>query len=72
MLASAGDETVLFDTRNNKEVIVGHFARADNDDGHAGAAAVNPKIRFFSEYAKYVDDNVETFKNKRVMMYCST
>ncbi len=71
MLLGAGDETVLLDTRNNKEVILGHFARADTADGVAGTAAINPRIRFFSEYTKYVDDNVETFKKKRVMMYCT-
>ena len=33
--------------------------------------SINPKTRFFSEWPAYVEENIESFKDKKVLMYCT-
>lgn len=56
----AGQDVVLLDTRNDYEVECGTFK-----------GAIDPKIKYFTHFKKYVDDNAEQFKNKKVVTFCT-
>ncbi|XP_038026746.1 thiosulfate sulfurtransferase/rhodanese-like domain-containing protein 2 [Anas platyrhynchos] len=59
--ASQGQsDTILLDCRNFYESKIGHFQ-----------GCLAPDIRKFSYFPSYVDENLELFKNKRVLMYCT-
>ncbi|NXV82347.1 TSTD2 protein, partial [Atlantisia rogersi] len=59
--ASQGQSnTILLDCRNFYESKIGHFQ-----------GCLAPDIRKFSYFPSYVDENLELFKNKRVLMYCT-
>ncbi|XP_049650590.1 thiosulfate sulfurtransferase/rhodanese-like domain-containing protein 2 isoform X2 [Accipiter gentilis] len=59
--ASQGQsDTVLLDCRNFYESKIGHFQ-----------GCLAPDIRKFSYFPSYVDENLELFKDKRVLMYCT-
>ncbi len=51
---------VILDARNDYEYQVGAFR-----------GALNPGIQSFKELPEYIDKNIETFKNKKVLMYCT-
>lgn len=51
---------IVVDTRNDYEVKVGTFK-----------GAVNPKTASFREFATYVSNNRDLFKDKRVAMFCT-
>ena len=53
-------QSVLIDVRCSKEFQIGHFERS-----------IDPKIRTFAEWPKFVKDNMETLKGKKVFMYCT-
>uniref|UniRef100_A0A8B9PG04 Thiosulfate sulfurtransferase/rhodanese-like domain-containing protein 2 n=2 Tax=Apteryx TaxID=8821 RepID=A0A8B9PG04_APTOW len=53
-------DTILLDCRNFYESKIGHFQ-----------GCLAPDIRKFSYFPSYVDENLELFKNKRVLMYCT-
>lgn len=55
--ASGESGAVLLDVRNACEYAIGHFE---------GATEI--PTRFFSEYPKWADDNVETLRGKKVFM----
>ncbi|CAM9225888.1 unnamed protein product [Laminaria digitata] len=57
-------EAVLLDVRNVYETSIGHF-RAD------GVERLDPKTRQFSQLPKWVDENVDRLRGKRVLMYCT-
>ncbi|NWZ70244.1 TSTD2 protein, partial [Acrocephalus arundinaceus] len=52
--------TILLDCRNFYESKIGHFQ-----------GCLAPDIRKFSYFPSYVDENLELFKDKRVLMYCT-
>jgi rhodanese-related sulfurtransferase len=52
--------SVLIDVRCPKEFAIGHFDRA-----------IDPKIRTFAEWPKFVKDNLDDMKGKKVFMYCT-
>lgn len=54
------ENTIILDTRNDYEVELGTFK-----------GAINPKIEKFSDLPKFVAENLETAKNKRVAMFCT-
>ncbi|EMP37558.1 Thiosulfate sulfurtransferase/rhodanese-like domain-containing protein 2 [Chelonia mydas] len=56
----AQSDTILLDCRNFYESKIGHFQ-----------GCLAPDIRKFSYFPSYVDKNLELFKNKRVLMYCT-
>ncbi|NWJ06167.1 TSTD2 protein, partial [Crypturellus undulatus] len=59
--ASQGQsDTILLDCRNFYESKIGHFQ-----------GCLAPDIRKFSYFPSYVDENLELFRNKRVLMYCT-
>eukprot|EP00070_Physeter_catodon_P005048 XP_007110660.1 thiosulfate sulfurtransferase/rhodanese-like domain-containing protein 2 isoform X4 [Physeter catodon] len=55
-----GSDTILLDCRNFYESKIGRFQ-----------GCLAPDIRKFSYFPSYVDENLELFKEKRVLMYCT-
>ena len=53
-------ETILIDTRNDYEYQIGSFKNA-----------VNPDTKTFREFPKYVKDNLDINKHKKVAMFCT-
>lgn len=60
LLESKPQDLVILDTRNNYESRVGHFANA-----------LIPDINYFRQFPEYIDQNIDQFKDKRVLMYCT-
>ena len=54
------DDLLILDTRNNFEWKIGHFK-----------GAIKPDIDHFRDLPKYIDNNLEQFKDKNVLMYCT-
>ncbi|XP_074850591.1 thiosulfate sulfurtransferase/rhodanese-like domain-containing protein 2 isoform X2 [Carettochelys insculpta] len=59
-LSQAHSDTILLDCRNFYESKIGHFQ-----------GCLAPDIRKFSYFPSYVDENLELFRNKCVLMYCT-
>ncbi len=53
-------DTILIDTRNDYEYQIGTFKNA-----------VNPDTKTFREFPKFVKDNLDSNKNKKVAMFCT-
>jgi UPF0176 protein len=53
-------DTVVIDTRNSYEIAVGTFENA-----------VDPETRLFSEFPKWVTENRDRLKGKRLAMFCT-
>ncbi len=53
-------EVLLVDTRNDYEVSIGTFE-----------GAVNPKTETFREFPKYVQENLDPEKHRKVAMFCT-
>lgn len=53
-------DLVILDTRNDYETSIGTFENA-----------IAPNTRYFREFPEYVNSNVETFKDKEVLMVCT-
>ena len=60
LIASRGKDLVILDTRNDYEYAVGKFENAEL-----------PPIKTFREFPEYVDKNLENYKDKEVLMYCT-
>lgn len=78
MMSSANsDEVVLFDVRNRYETRIGHFSRPGNatdiSTKSEALELVDPNTRFFHEVPEYLarEENIERFRGKKVMMYCT-
>jgi len=56
----SGENTVILDTRNDYEVEIGTFK-----------GALNPNIEKFSDLPKFVAENLNPEKHKRVAMFCT-
>jgi len=54
------EKTIVIDVRNNFEVEVGSFE-----------GAINPKTKNFSEFKKYIDNNLSKNKNQKIAVYCT-
>jgi predicted sulfurtransferase len=54
------DNLVLFDARNDFESAIGTFKDA-----------ITPPIQHFRELPGYIDNNIEQFKDKEVLMFCT-
>jgi UPF0176 protein len=56
----ADPDVITIDTRNDYEVEVGQFK-----------GAINPKTDDFTEFAKFVDEQLDSQKGKKIAMYCT-
>lgn len=54
------DEVIILDARNNYESRIGTFADA-----------MVPDIRNFRDFPEYIDKHLDTFKDKKVLMFCT-
>lgn len=60
LIATRGKDIIILDTRNDYEFAVGKFENAEL-----------PPIKTFREFPDYVDKNLENYKDKEVLMYCT-
>lgn len=60
LLSNKPDDLVILDARNEFEARVGKFTDA-----------IVPNIDHFREFPEYIDSNIDTFKDKQVLMYCT-
>lgn len=60
LLNNPPENLVILDGRNNYEAAVGKFKDA-----------ITPDIRYFRQFPEYIDQNVDQFKDKTVLMYCT-
>ncbi len=56
----ARDDVILIDTRNDYEFETGRFT-----------GAIDPEIDSFGDFPKYVDENLDPAKHKKVAMFCT-
>ncbi|XP_052429911.1 thiosulfate sulfurtransferase/rhodanese-like domain-containing protein 2 isoform X1 [Carassius gibelio] len=57
---TSGNDTILLDCRNFYESKIGQFSQC-----------LAPNIRKFSYFPDYVDTNLDVFRDKKVLMYCT-
>lgn len=60
LIQNKPEDLIILDTRNTYETKIGKFVDA-----------VIPEINNFREFPEYVDNNLELFKDKQVLMYCT-
>ncbi|MCX5925257.1 MAG: rhodanese-related sulfurtransferase [Candidatus Dependentiae bacterium] len=60
LLLNKPDDLIILDTRNMVESAVGKFTDA-----------VIPPIKYFRDFPEYIDKNIDLFKDKQVLMYCT-
>ena len=60
LLNNKPKDLIIFDARNNYESNVGYFE-----------GAIKPNIQYFRELPNYIDANIDLFKDKEVLMYCT-
>ncbi len=60
LLTNKPDDLIVLDTRNDYEWAIGKFTDA-----------ITPNIENFRDLPQYLDENLDTFKDKQVLMYCT-
>lgn len=60
LLNNKPKDFIIFDARNDYESNVGYFTEA-----------VKPQIKYFRDLPQYIDNNIDMFKDKEVLMYCT-
>ena len=60
LLTNPPEDLVILDTRNNYESAVGKFINS-----------ITPDIRYFRQFPEYIDKNIDQFKDKTVLMFCT-
>jgi predicted sulfurtransferase len=60
LLTEKPEDLVILDTRNDYETRIGTFKDA-----------IIPPIKNFRDLPQYIDENIETFKDKKVLMFCT-
>jgi len=60
LIASKPENLVILDGRNHFEARIGKFTDA-----------IVPNIAHFRQFPEYIDQNVDQFKDKQVLMYCT-
>lgn len=60
LLSNPPQDLVILDTRNNYESVVGTFKNA-----------ITPDIKTFRQFPQYIDENIDQFKDKTVLMFCT-
>ena len=67
-----GRETVVIDVRNTFEYNIGHFVPpAPQKMKTRKTELMNPEMVTFSSFNAFCDKNVESLKDKKVLMYCT-
>jgi len=56
----SAEETIVIDTRNDYEVAIGTFQRAEN-----------PNTKTFREFPKWVEENRKKLEGKKIAMFCT-
>jgi len=59
-LITTNKDLVILDTRNDYESRIGKFE-----------GAITPALKTFRDFPEYIENNLETFKDKEVLMYCT-
>ena len=59
-LIASKKDLIILDTRNDYESRIGKFTNA-----------VIPPLKSFRDFPQYIEDNLESFKDKEVLMYCT-
>lgn len=59
-LQGRGDDTVLLDVRNRRECAIGRFD-----------CAVTPPTTTFAQYPRWLEQNKEMLRDKKVILYCT-
>lgn len=60
LIADNPQNLVILDARNNYEWAIGKFENA-----------ITPNIENFRDLPQYIDENIDQFKDKQVLMYCT-
>ena len=60
LLSNKPKDLIILETRNDYEWEVGRFEGAEN-----------PNIKTFREFPEYIDKNLERYKDKEILMYCT-
>jgi len=60
LLNNRDENLIILETRNDYEWEVGRFEGAEN-----------PNIKTFREFPDYIDKNLERYKDKEILMYCT-
>lgn len=60
LLSNPPKDLVILDTRNNYESAVGTFT-----------GSIIPDIRYFRQLPQFIDENLDQFKDKEVLMHCT-
>jgi len=60
LLENKPDDLIILDARNQCEWEIGRFKDA-----------ITPQITYFRELPAYIDKNIDAFKDKKVLMYCT-
>lgn len=60
LLQNKPEDLVILDARNDYEWRIGKFQNA-----------LTPGIKNFRDFPEYIDQNIEKFKDKQVLMYCT-
>jgi UPF0176 protein len=60
LLDESPDDLVVLDARNAHESAIGTFRNA-----------ITPDIKHFRDFPDYVDEHLDTFKDKKVLMFCT-
>lgn len=60
LLENKPKELVILDTRNTCETDIGAFE-----------GAIKPDLKHFRQFPQYIDDHLDDFKDKEVLMYCT-
>lgn len=60
LLTNKPENLVLIDTRNNYESAIGTFKNS-----------IIPDTESFRDFPKYIDENLDLFKDKKVLMFCT-
>ncbi len=59
-LKNKSDNVIIFDGRNKYESVIGKFE-----------GAIAPDLANFRDFPAYIDANIDQFKDKEVLMYCT-
>lgn len=60
LLQNKPDDLVILDARNNYESAIGTFT-----------GSITPDINNFRDLPKFIEENIELFKDKKVLMHCT-
>jgi len=60
LITEKPEDLIILDARNNYEWAIGKFENA-----------ITPNIENFRDLPKYLDENLDQFKDKQVLMYCT-